>query len=229
MILRLLCKCVFIEAPTRWLVAALKQKPPLIISGSRLFPDTTFTTSTLRRWTTLTSKPGRWWCWSGSTPPERRPSSGTCSNKTSLESGSDRSLPLIGKFFQILDIIMKKVSLHGLRALWSGVICPICEIMLVSPQAAQLSSHFLLRKISSAASPWETWLRMLYREMEREEKSPAPGGYQTHNLKSIASQVFALPPCYSRCLWSRDGGFKSCPVPAISVKSVFLIGPLKPQ
>ena len=42
--------------------------------------------------------------------------------------------------------------------------------MLVSPQAAQLSVHFLLRKISSVASPWGTWLRTHYWRIEKEGK-----------------------------------------------------------
>ena len=41
--------------------------------------------------------------------------------------------------------------------------------MLVSPQAAQLSIHFLLKKISSVAPPWGTWLRTHYLGIEREE------------------------------------------------------------
>ena len=37
---------------------------------------------------------------------------------------------------------------------------------LVSPQAARLSIHFLLRKISRAAPPWGTWLRTHYGGIE---------------------------------------------------------------
>ena len=31
----------------------------------------------------------------------------------------------------------------------------------------------------------------------KEEKSPAPGGIRTHNLKSLIPQADALPLCYS--------------------------------
>ena len=47
--------------------------------------------------------------------------------------------------------------------------------MLALPQAAQLSIHFLWRKISNVAPPWGTWFWTHYWRIEREEKSPAPG------------------------------------------------------
>ena len=42
--------------------------------------------------------------------------------------------------------------------------------MLYLPQAVQLSIHFLLRKISSVAPPWRTWLRTHYWGIERRKK-----------------------------------------------------------
>ena len=49
---------------------------------------------------------------------------------------------------------------------------------------------------------WGTWLRTLHgwRKVGRdreEEKSPAPGGIRTYNLKSFAPQACALPLCYN--------------------------------
>ena len=72
------------------------------------------------------------------------------------------------------------------------------HIMLVSPQAAQLGIHFLLRKISSGAhlleGPDKGHTTEGYKE---KEKSPAPSRNQTHDLKSFILQACALPLCYN--------------------------------
>ena len=60
--------------------------------------------------------------------------------------------------------------------------------MFVLHQAAQFSIYFLGRKISSVALPWRPWLRMHNWGIEKEEKSPAPCGNRTHDLKSFAPQ-----------------------------------------
>ena len=57
---------------------------------------------------------------------------------------------------------------------------------------------FLWRKINNVAPARGTWLRTHYWGIKR-RKSPAPGGNGTHELKSLASQVCALPLCNNRC------------------------------
>ena len=50
---------------------------------------------------------------------------------------------------------------------------------------------FVLRKISSVAPPWLTWLRRHYWGTEWEEQSPIPDRNWTHELKSFALQACA--------------------------------------
>ena len=72
------------------------------------------------------------------------------------------------------------------------------------PQAAWQSIIFY-RKTSSVVPPWGTSSKdALLIGLRREEKSPAPGGIQTHNLKSFALQACALPLCYNHCQKMRE-------------------------
>ena len=68
------------------------------------------------------------------------------------------------------------------------------DFMLLLPQAAQLSIHFLFRKISSAAPPWGSWLRTYYQEIEREEKALHPAG-----TEPTTSRVLLHRPVLYRC------------------------------
>ena len=50
------------------------------------------------------------------------------------------------------------------------------------------AEHIFIGKISSVAPPWGTWIKdTLLLGLRREEKSPAPGRIQTHDLKSFAT------------------------------------------
>ena len=72
-----------------------------------------------------------------------------------------------------------------------------------SSRTARKKSSYLI--ISRDVPLWGTWLRTLYRfairweRKEKEEKSPAHGGIQTHKLSSFWPESCALPLCYNRC------------------------------
>ena len=70
------------------------------------------------------------------------------------------------------------------------------HIMLVSPQAAQLSIHFLLKKISSAAPPCGTWIRTYYWVIERAGFEP------------MTSRVLLCRPVLYRC--ATPAALKDC-------------------
>ena len=71
----------------------------------------------------------------------------------------------------------------------------ICGNYACFAKSSTAKHHFLLRKISSAAPPWGTWLRTHYWGIEREEKSPAPGGSWVQKICSegVCSTVLLKP------------------------------------
>ena len=73
--------------------------------------------------------------------------------------------------------------------------CKICGYYDCFSTKAAKQRIILWKKICSVAPHWETWLRMHYWGIEREEKIPAPGGNRTHDLKNFARQECALPLC----------------------------------
>ena len=82
--------------------------------------------------------------------------------------------------FQSLERWMSKMDLQR----WENFFPKSEHIMLVLPQAAQLRIHFLLRKISSAAPPWRTWLRTHYWGIEWGKKAQHSAG-----IEAITSRV----------------------------------------
>ena len=78
-------------------------------------------------------------------------------------------------------------------------ICQICAYHACFAPSCTAKLLFLWKKLTSVAPPRGIWLKIHYWGIGRKEKSPAPGGNQTHNLKSFGLEACALPLCYNHC------------------------------